>query len=190
MVSRPRPSGLCKTLTGTGDAELLVDLLVRARGTPCRKTKRLRNIISTSRHCSIYRNRIPRGRTSASQRSITMRFHQPSLFADTSSVSTHRERLNGKNRCAATEHAELVLGRLRIEDAPARDAHNPRLHALTRERRGRLKNDRHLGPARHEGERLLARGHVRDGPGPPWRPGGGRRRPGCAGVRTRRPRRR
>ena len=69
-------------------------------------------------------------------------------------LTTHRVRLNRQDRRPAPEHAQPVLDRLLVEDAPARQGHHTRLDALPGELRSRLERDRHLGAGRGEREVL------------------------------------
>ena len=68
---------------------------------------------------------------------------------------THRERLDRQDGRTAAEHAKPVLGRLGVEDGPARQADDAGLDALRVERDGRLERDGHLG-ARGDDGKVLA----------------------------------
>src|SRR4051812_47244351 len=60
--------------------------------------------------------------------------------------------LDGQDRCAAREHAELVLVVLELEDLPARKRDDSDLEALLLERLGGLEDEADLGTGGDDGD--------------------------------------
>ena len=117
--------------TGTSQTELLIDLLVRARGTPALETELLEDKVNSG---SLHNND-----------QIT---HLMTVLLPTEGLGEHKtpsageheaskkkgpyvESLNGEDGSSTPQDAELVLLRLGIEDRPARQTDNTGLDTLS-----------------------------------------------------------
>ena len=141
--------------TGTSQTELLIDLLVRARGTPALETELLEDKVNSG---SLHNND-----------QIT---HLMTVLLPTEGLGEHKtpsageheaskkkgpyvESLDGEDGSSTPQDAELVLLRLGIEDGPARQTDNTGLDTLSVEFRSSLQGDADFTTRRDDGEVLV-----------------------------------
>lgn len=141
--------------TGTSQTELLIDLLVRARGTPALETELLEDKVNSG---SLHNND-----------QIT---HLMTVLLPTEGLGEHKtpsageheagkkkgpyvESLNGEDGSSTPQDAELVLLRLGIEDGPARQTDNTGLDTLSVEFRSSLQGDADFTTRRDDSEVLV-----------------------------------